>query len=67
VTPLVQTTLNNRVNPIPVLQGQQIALNVPIASANGNLRANVKDVRAEFKENALNLYVVYEFSGSAAQ
>src|SRR5580765_814840 len=43
MTPLVQTTLNNRVNPILILQGQQIALNLPIASAGGNLQAGVKD------------------------
>ena len=67
VTPIVQTTLNNRVNPIQILQGKQIALDLPIASAGGRLRANVKDVRAEFKDDALNLYVVYAFSGGAAQ
>ncbi|MEP6903334.1 MAG: hypothetical protein ABJA66_16520 [Actinomycetota bacterium] len=63
VTPLVQKTLNSRVNPIQVLQGKQIALNLPIAATNGNIKANVKDVRAEIKDNALNLYVIYEFDG----
>lgn len=64
VTPLVQTTINNRVNPIVILRGQQIALNLPIAATDGNLKANVKDVRAEIKENALNLYVTYDFAGT---
>ncbi len=64
VTPLVQGTLNQRVNPIQILQGQQIALNVPIAATNGNLQAKVKDVRAEVKDNALNLYVIYDFTGA---
>lgn len=63
VTPLVQTTLNQRVNPIPILQGRQIALNVPIAATGGNLQAQVKDVRAEVKDGALNLYVIYDFAG----
>ncbi len=67
VTPLVQTTLNNRVNPIQILQGKQIALNLPIASAGGTLQANVNDVRAEVKDNALNLYVIYDFSGTPIQ
>lgn len=67
VTPLVQTTLNNRVNPIQVLRGEQIAINMPIASAGGNLRARVNDVRAEFRDNALNLYVIYAFSGNQVQ
>jgi hypothetical protein len=64
VTPLVQKTLNERVNPIQVLQAKQIALNLPIAATNGNMTANVKDVRSEIKDNALNLYVIYEFSGT---
>ena len=64
VTPLVQKTLNERVNPIQVLQGKQIALNIPIAATNGNIKANVKDVRSEIKDNALNLYVIYEFSSA---
>ncbi len=66
VTPLVQKTLNDRVNPIQILQAKQIALNLPIAATNGNMRANVRDVRSEIKDNALNLYVIYEFSGAPA-
>lgn len=67
VTPIVQGTLNQRVNPIQILQGKQIALNVPIAATNGSLQANVKDVRAEVKDNALNLYVIYDFAGKPIQ
>lgn len=67
VTPLVQTTINNRVNPILILDGRQIAVNVPVAAANGNLQANVSDVRAEVRDNALNLYVIYIFNGTALQ
>lgn len=67
VTPLVQGTLNQRVNPIQILQGRQIALNVPIAATDGNLQANVQDVRAEVKENALHLYVIYDFKGARTQ
>lgn len=64
VTPLVQNTINQRVNPIVILRGQQIALNLPIAATDGTLKASVKDVRAEIKENALNLYVTYDFAGT---
>lgn len=67
VTPIVQTTLNNRVNPISIIDGRQIAINVPIAATQGNLKAAVSDVRAEVKDNALNLYVIYDFKGSANQ
>lgn len=62
-TPLVQSTLNTRVNPIKIIDGRQIAVDVPVASSNGHLKAAVKDVRAEIKENALNLFIEYDFSG----
>ncbi len=67
VTPIVQTTLNNRVNPIQILQGKQLGIDLPVASAGGRLKADVKDVRAEFKDDALDLTVVYDFSGGALQ
>ena len=63
VTPLVQSTLNTRVNPVRILDGKQIAINLPVAAANGNLQAAVTDVRGEVKDNALNLYVIYDFAG----
>ena len=63
VTPIVQSTLNTRVNPIRMMDGKQVAINLPVVAANGNLVANVSDVRAEVKDNALNLYVIYDFTG----
>ena len=63
VTPLVQSTLNTRVNPIRILDGKQIAVDLPVAAANGNLQAQVTVVRAEVKDKALNLYVIYDFAG----
>jgi hypothetical protein len=67
VTPIVQNTLNSRVNPVQILRGEQIALNLPIASTGGTLRANVSDVRSEIKDNAMHLYVIYGFSGAPVQ
>src|SRR5215204_5830068 len=64
VTPLVQSTLNTRVNPVRILDGRQIAIDLPVAAANGNLQAAVTDVRADVKDNALNLYVIYDFAGA---
>ncbi len=64
VTPVVQSTLNSRVNPVTILRGDQIRLNLPIAATKGNLQAQVKDIRGEVKDNALNLFVVYDFAGT---
>ena len=64
ITPVIQTTLNNRVNPVTILKSEQIALKIPVAATNGTLQANVTDVRAEVKDNALNLYVTYNFKGT---
>lgn len=64
VTPLVQSSLNSRVNPITILRGQQLALNLPIAASGGTLAAKVKDVRSEVKDNAVNLYITYDFAGT---
>ena len=63
VTPIVQSTLNARVNPVKLIDGRQIAVNMPIAATGGNLQAKVTDVRSEVKDNALNLYAIYEFGG----
>lgn len=64
VTPLVQNTLNDRVNPIQIINGSQISVAAPIVSANGTLQVAVKDIRAEVKNNTLNLYVIYGFQGT---
>lgn len=67
ITPLVQSTLNGRVNPVRIVDGRQIGVAVPIAATNSNLRANVSDVRAEVKQNTLYLYVIYDFRGTPIQ
>ncbi|HYO62116.1 MAG TPA: hypothetical protein VER08_00515 [Pyrinomonadaceae bacterium] len=67
VTAFVQNAINQRVNPIVLMRGQQIALNVPVQAANGTLRAQAKDIRAEIKDGALRLHLTYDFSGAGAQ
>jgi hypothetical protein len=64
VTPLVQSTLNSRVNPIKIIDGKQIAIDLPIVSSGGKLQGSVDDVRADLSDNALNLYISYAFSGA---
>jgi hypothetical protein len=67
LTPIVQSSLNTRVNPVKILDGRQLAVNTPVAAANGNLQASVNDVRAEVKDNALNLFITYGFHGAPLQ
>ena len=64
VTPIVQSTLNARVNPVQILRGDQIALKVPIKSTGSTLNAQVRDIRAQVKDNTLSFYVTYNFSGT---
>ena len=63
LTPIVQSTLNSRVNPIPMMSGEQLGLNLPIAATQKNFVANVTDVRAEIAESELRMFITYEMSG----
>jgi len=63
LTPLVQSSLNSRVNPIKMVDGRQLAVNLPIAATEKNFVANVSDMRAEIIESELRLYVTYQMSG----
>jgi hypothetical protein len=60
----VQASLNQRVNPIVILRGEQIALSLPIAATDGTLNGKVKEVRSDIKENGLNLYITFDFVGT---
>ncbi|MDQ3635760.1 MAG: hypothetical protein M3405_14805 [Acidobacteriota bacterium] len=64
LTPLIQGSLNQNVNPIQIIDGKQIAVQIPITATNGTLNAEINDVRAEVKDKALNLYVTYGLKGS---
>ena len=45
ITPLVQSTLNSRVNPIKIIDGKQIGIDLPVVSSGGRLEGTVEDVR----------------------
>lgn len=66
VTSFVQTAINQKVNPLVLMRGAQLSLNVPVQASNGTLKAQAKDVRSEVKDGALRLHVTYDFSGSRA-
>lgn len=67
ITPLVQGTINQRVNPLEILRATQLALAVPVQASNGTLNARVKDVRAEVVDGSLRLHVTYDFQSQRGQ
>jgi len=66
ITGFVQTAINQKVNPLVIMRGAQLSLNVPVQASNGTLKAQAKDVRSEVKDGALRLHVTYDFSGARA-
>lgn len=64
VTGFVQNAINQRVNPLVLLRGQQLNLVVPVEATGGSLRAQPRDVRYEAKDGALRLHVTYDFGGA---
>jgi hypothetical protein len=63
VTGLVQGAINQRVNPIQILQSHQLRLSVPVKASDGTLNAQVKDVRAQINNGSLALHITYQFNG----
>jgi hypothetical protein len=64
VTAFVQGAINQRVNPLVLLRGQQLTLAVPVQAAGGTLQARAREVREEAKDGKLRLYVTYDFKGA---
>lgn len=67
ITVFVQNAIDQRVNPLEFLRAQQLALAVPVQASGGTLKAQVKDVRAEVKDNALQMHITYDFKGERGQ
>jgi hypothetical protein len=64
VTAFVQGAINQRVNPLVLMRGQQLTLSIPVQAAGGTLKAEARDVREEVKDGKLRLYVTYDFHGA---
>ncbi|HEX3560056.1 MAG TPA: hypothetical protein VHU19_12685 [Pyrinomonadaceae bacterium] len=64
VTAFVQGAINQRVNPLVLMRGQQLTLSIPVQAAGGRLQAQARDVREEVKDGKLRLYVTYDFKGT---
>jgi hypothetical protein len=67
ITLFVQSAINQRVNPIEVLRGQQLTLNIPVQASGGTLKMQAKDVRSDVKDGTLRLHITYDFSGAKGQ
>jgi hypothetical protein len=67
ITGLVQGAINQRVNPIQILQAHQLRLSVPVKASEGTLNAQVKDVRAQINDGSLALHITYLFNGQKGE
>lgn len=64
VTVFVRNAIDQRVNPLELIRAQQLQLMIPVKASNGEVKALVKDVRAEMLEGALKMHISYEFTAS---
>ena len=63
-TAFVQGAINQRVNPLVLLRGQQLTLAIPVQAAGGTLQAQAREVHQEAKDGKLRLLVTYDFKGT---
>src|SRR5215212_4711341 len=61
VTAFVQGAINQRVNPLVLMRGQQLTLAIPVQAAGGTLQARAREVHEEAKDGRLRLLVTYDF------
>jgi hypothetical protein len=64
VTAFVQNAINQRVNPLVLMRGQQISLSIPVQATGGTLGARASDIRSEIKDRKLRLHITYDFHGA---
>jgi hypothetical protein len=67
VTVFVQSAINQRVNPLVLVNEQQLSPMIPVKASNGAVKARAKDVRAEILDGSLKLYLTFEFTGVKGQ
>jgi hypothetical protein len=59
----VQSAINQKVNPLVLINEPQLSLMIPVKASNGAIKARAKDVRAEVLDGSLKLHLTYDFSG----
>ena len=58
---LVQTAIDQRINPVEILKTEQLTARVPISAAGGALRLRARELRPEIVPGFLRLHIIYEF------
>lgn len=61
VVQMVQNAIDQRINPIEILQATQLTTRLPISAAGGALNLRAKDLRPEVIPGAVRLHIIYEF------
>lgn len=61
VVQMVQNAIDQRINPIEILQAAQLTTRLPISASGGALRLRAKDLRPEIVPGAIRLHIIYEF------
>jgi hypothetical protein len=66
ITAFVQNAIDQRVNPLTLMSGEQISLAVPVQAAGGALNARAADIRSDIQNGKLRLHLTYDFGGTKA-
>lgn len=61
VVQMVQNAIDQRINPVEILQATQLTTRLPISAAGGALRLSAKELRPEIVPGAVRLHIIYEF------
>jgi len=62
IVPLVQNSIDQRINPVQILQASQLSASVPIAASGGVLKMRARSVTPEVMTGELRLRIVYDFA-----
>lgn len=62
VARLLQGSIDRKINPVKLLLLDKLSFIIPVSVSDGNLKMNAKSLRHEIGQNALNVYITYEFT-----
>ena len=59
---MVQDSLDQRINPLPLLRAEQLSAQVPLQALGGTLQLRAREVRPVISDGALSLHILYDFA-----